>query len=117
MRIVAENGNVLAESAASSQEPQLVTADIDLDRLVADRIRTTSFVDCLEDHRGRLRFRRVRAELDGTDARYAAAATGAAVPVRARRPVGAGGAVRGGLRHPAQRPARPGCAPAASSAS
>jgi NAD+ synthase (glutamine-hydrolysing) len=62
--ILAENGNVLAESTSFAQEPQLVTADIDLDRLVADRVRTTSFVDCLEDHRRRLRFRRVRAELE-----------------------------------------------------
>jgi NAD+ synthase (glutamine-hydrolysing) len=61
--IVAENGNVLAESRAFAQEPQLVTADIDLDRLVADRLRTTSFVDCVEDHRRRLRFRRVPVEL------------------------------------------------------
>src|SRR4051794_15906231 len=67
--IVAENGNVLAESTAFASEPQLVTADIDLDRLVADRMRTTSFVDCLEDHRPRLRFRRVRVELDAPTTR------------------------------------------------
>src|SRR3954468_22638106 len=67
--IVAENGNVLAESTSFAAEPQLVTADIDLDRLVADRMRTTSFVDCLEDHRRRLGFRRVRADLELPTAR------------------------------------------------
>jgi NAD+ synthase (glutamine-hydrolysing) len=67
--IIAENGNVLAESTAFAPEPQLVVADIDLDRLVADRMRATSFVDCLEDHRQRLHFRRVRAEIELPTAR------------------------------------------------
>src|SRR3954451_6206118 len=66
--IIAENGNVLAEASAFAQEPQLVITDIDLDRLVADRLRTTSFVDCLEDHRRRLRFRGVRAEVEAPTA-------------------------------------------------
>ena len=82
--IIAENGNLLAESTTFVREPQLVTADIDLDRLVADRIRTTSFVDCLEDHDDRLRFRRVVAEAPGTHRTLAAAPPSAAVPVRAR---------------------------------
>jgi NAD+ synthase (glutamine-hydrolysing) len=67
--IVAENGNVLAESTSFAAEPQLIIADIDLDRLVADRMRTTSFVDCLEDHRRRLQFRRVRTDLELPTAR------------------------------------------------
>jgi NAD+ synthase (glutamine-hydrolysing) len=57
--IVAENGNVLVESERFPTEPVLVAADVDLGRLVADRMRTTSFTDCMEDHRASLRFRRV----------------------------------------------------------
>jgi NAD+ synthase (glutamine-hydrolysing) len=61
--LIAENGNLLAESERFDKDPSLVSADIDLGRLVADRIRTTSYVDCQEDHRNRLRHRRVRFEL------------------------------------------------------
>jgi NAD+ synthase (glutamine-hydrolysing) len=61
--IIAENGNVLAESTPFAGTAQLVTADIDLDRLAADRMRTTSFVDCIGDHRRRVRYRRIGAEL------------------------------------------------------
>ena len=61
--IVAENGNVLAESDRFAADPVLVTADIDLGRLVADRIRMTSFGDCVGDHESTSRFRRVETEL------------------------------------------------------
>jgi NAD+ synthase (glutamine-hydrolysing) len=57
--IVAENGNLLAESERFSGGGSLTAADVDLGRLVADRIRTTSYVDCMDDHRGALGFRRV----------------------------------------------------------
>ena len=36
-----------------------MSADVDLGRLVADRMRTTSFVDCMDDHRTALTYRRV----------------------------------------------------------
>jgi NAD+ synthase (glutamine-hydrolysing) len=62
--IVAENGNLLAESERFAPAPRLITADVDLGRLVADRIRTTSFADAVHDHRGALAYRRVAFRLD-----------------------------------------------------
>ncbi len=62
--IIAENGNVLAESERFRREPTLVSADVDLGRLVADRVRMTSFVDCMDDHRSALAHRRVTATLE-----------------------------------------------------
>ncbi|MBF6059657.1 NAD(+) synthase [Nocardia terpenica] len=62
--LVCENGELLAEGERFADHPQLVTADIDLRRLAADRLRTTSFADTVHDHRERLaRFRRVEIEL------------------------------------------------------
>ncbi|WP_040809487.1 NAD(+) synthase [Nocardia concava] len=62
--LVCENGNVLAEGERFAEHAQLVTADIDLRRLAADRLRTTSFADTVHDHRERLeRFRRIEFEL------------------------------------------------------
>jgi len=49
--LVHENGDLLAESERFAQEEQLITADLDLDRLIQDRARMTSFVDCARDHR------------------------------------------------------------------
>jgi NAD+ synthase (glutamine-hydrolysing) len=62
--IIAENGNLLAESERFRREGSLVTADVDLGRLVADRVRMTSFVDCMVDHRAALSHRRVTATLE-----------------------------------------------------
>src|SRR5262249_51888690 len=42
---IAENGVLLAESRRFQREETLLTADVDLDRLRADRIRTNSFGD------------------------------------------------------------------------
>ncbi len=52
--LVYENGNRLAESRRFAEDAQLVMADVDLDRLVQDRMRMTSYVDCAQDHRQRL---------------------------------------------------------------
>lgn len=41
--MVYENGDLLSESKRFSQEPQIIYADLDLDRLVQDRMRMTSF--------------------------------------------------------------------------
>jgi NAD+ synthase (glutamine-hydrolysing) len=61
--IVAENGTILGETERfASGEPHVI-ADVDLDRLVADRMRTTSFVDCASDHRDALRYRRIDVEI------------------------------------------------------
>jgi NAD+ synthase (glutamine-hydrolysing) len=43
--LIAENGNLLAESPRFDRRPTLTVADIDLERLRADRIRTNSFGD------------------------------------------------------------------------
>jgi NAD+ synthase (glutamine-hydrolysing) len=63
--LIAENGDLLVEGERFSDEPRLVTADVDLDRLVADRLRTTSFVDSAGDHRERVSaIRRIGFTLD-----------------------------------------------------
>jgi NAD+ synthase (glutamine-hydrolysing) len=43
--LIAENGTMLAESPRFAREPGLLVADVDLDRLRADRVRTNSFGD------------------------------------------------------------------------
>jgi NAD+ synthase (glutamine-hydrolysing) len=48
--LVYEDGALLAESERFSDESQLVTADLDLDRLVQERARMTSWIDCAADH-------------------------------------------------------------------
>jgi NAD+ synthase (glutamine-hydrolysing) len=63
--LVYENGNLLAESRRWSREPQLVTAEIDLDRLAQDRMRQTSFGQAAGRHRSELReFRTIRVPLE-----------------------------------------------------
>jgi len=60
-----ENGTRLAESERFAYAAQLVTADIDLDRLAQDRMRQTTFGESVAMHRtGVARFRTVRFELD-----------------------------------------------------
>ncbi len=51
--IIAENGVLLGESNRFSPDPQVVTADIDLERLVSERARLTSFSDAIADERAR----------------------------------------------------------------
>lgn len=48
-----EDGELLAESERFADEAQVVYADIDIDRLVQERARMTSFADCAADHRER----------------------------------------------------------------
>jgi NAD+ synthase (glutamine-hydrolysing) len=62
--LVCENGELLAEGERFADHPQLVTADVDLRRLAADRLRMTSFADNVHDHRDRLAtLRRIAVEL------------------------------------------------------
>lgn len=49
--MIYENGSRLAESERFCEQPQLVTADIDLDRLSMDRMRQTSFAQTVQRHR------------------------------------------------------------------
>ncbi|HVO08847.1 MAG TPA: NAD(+) synthase [Burkholderiaceae bacterium] len=57
--LVAENGTLLGESRRFSMEPQLLTADVDLDRLLQDRAQQTSFADAAHAHRDAVRGHRV----------------------------------------------------------
>jgi NAD+ synthase (glutamine-hydrolysing) len=59
--LICENGDLLIESGRFAAHEQLITADVDLGRLVADRVRMTSFTDAVHDHADRLRrMRRIR---------------------------------------------------------
>ncbi|MEW6280869.1 MAG: NAD(+) synthase, partial [Candidatus Eremiobacterota bacterium] len=53
--LIYENHDLLAEAERFSFEDQLITADVDLERLVQDRARLTSFQDCARQYRGRIR--------------------------------------------------------------
>lgn len=52
--MIYENGTSIAESARFSYESQLLTGDLDLDRLVQDRVRQTSFGDSIRRHKADL---------------------------------------------------------------
>ena len=63
--MVYENGTLLAESRRYADEPQLTLADVDLDRLAADRMRQNSFGESVRRHAGEVkRFRRVEFSLE-----------------------------------------------------
>jgi NAD+ synthase (glutamine-hydrolysing) len=53
--MVYENGELLAESERFPQGPSLITADVDIERLIADRASTSSWGDSLHDYRAVLR--------------------------------------------------------------
>ncbi len=52
--LICENGNLLAQSRRFQYAEGLITADIDLDRLRQERMRTTSFGDCAQLHHERI---------------------------------------------------------------
>ncbi|HVS11756.1 MAG TPA: NAD(+) synthase [Planctomycetota bacterium] len=63
--MVYENGLLLAESERFAEAGQLVLADVDLEKLVQDRMRMTSWIDCASDHRAALaRLRTVELDLE-----------------------------------------------------
>jgi NAD+ synthase (glutamine-hydrolysing) len=77
--MICENGDLLSESPRFSDDEQLIYADLDLDRLLSDRMALSTFGDAIADERGRLRaVRRIAFEL-GAGARD--------VPVTLRRRV------------------------------
>ncbi len=53
--LIYENNELLAEAERFPASEQMITADIDLERLVQDRMRLTSFQDTIGDHRERVR--------------------------------------------------------------
>jgi NAD+ synthase (glutamine-hydrolysing) len=62
--LVYENGTLLAESRRFADAPQLALADIDLDRLLADRMRQNTFGASIRRHAAEVaRFRRIEVPL------------------------------------------------------
>src|SRR5580700_10385308 len=77
--LIYENGDMLAESERFATGEQLIMADLDLDRIVADRASTSSYGDSIADHRRRLsRLRRIAFDL-GVES-----LSGEVVPLRRR---------------------------------
>jgi NAD+ synthase (glutamine-hydrolysing) len=65
--LIYENGDLLSESVRFSDAEQLIYADLDLDRLLSDRMALSTFGDTIGDERERLRgIRRIAFELDGS---------------------------------------------------
>lgn len=61
--LIYENNDLLAESERFADAEQLVVADVDLERLLQDRMRQTAFNDAVGEHRHRVRaLRRVAFE-------------------------------------------------------
>ncbi len=52
--LIYENGALLVESQRFATEEQVITGDVDVARLVQDRMRLSSFTDSVADHRARL---------------------------------------------------------------
>ncbi|MEA3224062.1 MAG: NAD(+) synthase [Thermodesulfobacteriota bacterium] len=52
--VIYENGNLLAASKRFSWEPQVIIGDVDIDRLVQDRMRLTSFGDGIRIYRDKI---------------------------------------------------------------
>ncbi len=63
--LIYENDHLLAESDRFAAEEQIITADLDLERLVQDRMRMTCFNDAIGDHMDRVRaMRRIPFEME-----------------------------------------------------
>ncbi len=57
--LIYENGDMLTESVRFSDEEELILADVDLERLVQERARLSSFTDTVTRWKGSLDFRRI----------------------------------------------------------
>jgi NAD+ synthase (glutamine-hydrolysing) len=63
--IIYENNVLLAEADRFSSDEQIISADVDLERLAQERMRMTSFNDAVGEHRERLRsVRHIRFEFE-----------------------------------------------------
>jgi NAD+ synthase (glutamine-hydrolysing) len=63
--LIYENGERLAESSRFPLRGGYITADVDLDHLRQERMRWTTFGDCVQEHRAAIeQFRRIPFELD-----------------------------------------------------
>ena len=75
--LIYENSEKLAEAPRFSAEAQIIAADIDLERLIQDRMRLTSFHDAIGDNKERLReMRRVPFDFQVPDLPSAVAGVG-----------------------------------------
>ncbi|WP_330084578.1 NAD(+) synthase [Methylocystis iwaonis] len=61
--LIFEKGDLVAKAPRFSDEPQMVLADIDLGRLLAERARQGTFGDCADVEAGATQYRRVEFEL------------------------------------------------------
>lgn len=61
--LICESGEVLAKAPRFSDEPQLALADIDVGRLIAERMRQGTFGACADVEQGAVQFRRIGFEL------------------------------------------------------
>lgn len=61
--MIFEKGDLLAKAPRFSDEPQMVLADVDLGRLLAERARQGTFGDCADVEAGATQYRRVEFEL------------------------------------------------------
>ena len=59
--IISEYGTVLAESERFSQADELIIADVDIDKLISDRRKNTSFMECVCDKK----YRKIEFNLPG----------------------------------------------------
>lgn len=66
--LIYENNDLLAESERFAAHEQIIAADVDLDRLLQDRMRMTSFGDSIDEHRERVQqMRRIGFEFEVPD--------------------------------------------------
>ncbi len=85
--LICENGQMLVEAERFADEEQLIVTDIDLDRLLSDRMSTSSYGDQVHDLRERLaRLRRIEFDLRPPAGGFLTAAAGRALPLCPRRP-------------------------------
>ena len=62
--LIYENGQLLRESERFADQPELIVADLDLDRILSDRMITSSYGDSIHDLRERVRrIRRIEFDL------------------------------------------------------
>ncbi len=61
--LICEKGDVLAKAPRFSDEPQLALADVDIGRLLAERMRQGTFGACADVEQGATNYRRIAFEL------------------------------------------------------
>ncbi|CCJ05912.1 NAD(+) synthase [Methylocystis sp. SC2] len=61
--LICEKGDVLAKAPRFSNEPQLTLADVDIGRLLAERMRQGTFGACADVEQGATQYRRIAFEL------------------------------------------------------